>query len=112
MARKKYKLTAPVIASQNYVALGNQYEFRVGFEKDGLPLTICSEAECPLITADATTVMGTDNGWAQKFLGEQLIPAGLLFNGVNYYGTPAGAMALEETTDPETLDLDAIFPTA
>jgi hypothetical protein len=111
MARKKYKLTASVIASPSYADQGNTYPFRVGFQKQLNPLILCGSDQCPLITIDATTVMGTDNPWAQRCLDEQLIPGGIFVNGVNFFGTPIGGMALEETTDAETLDLDTIFPT-
>jgi hypothetical protein len=110
VAEKKYKLTAPVLASLNFAGQGD-YKFRVGFTQQESPLVICNAAECPVITADGSTVMSTTNEWAQKFLEEQIIPRGISVDGVNFYGTPAGALAMEETTDPATLDLDTIFPT-
>jgi len=108
---KKYKLVAAVVASKNYTDNGSQYKFKVGFTKQESPLILCAAPECPTITSDALTVMSTTNEWAQKCLEEMIIPHGISVDGVNYYGTPSGALVLEETTDPANLDLDSIFPT-
>ena len=113
MAEKRYKITAAVIASPNFAAMTN-YKFRTSFgQTTGLPageVRICQVRDCPEITCVASDVLGTLNEWAQRFMDAALItPVPINVNGSSWLGTP-GAAVFETTTDPVTIDLDAIFP--
>jgi len=110
MAEKRYKLTSAVVASPSYVANGNEYQTRIGFQRGTAPpLVICNPKQCPLITCTGSDVLGTTNDWAQKFMDVVIIPKGMTVNGSPYFGTP-GVPIFEETSDPVTIDLDNIFP--
>jgi hypothetical protein len=112
MAEKRYKITAAVIASPQYVQ-ASEYGFKTSFGNyTGLPagqVRVCQVGDCPLITCLSTDVLGTTNEWAQKFMEAAVIPASFNVNGSSWLGTP-GAAVFEITADPVTIDLDAIFP--
>lgn len=112
MAEKRYKLTAAVVAAPQYSDMGNQYEFKTSFATQpvGGEVMICQVRDCPLITCTSADVLGTTNEWAQRFMeAAKIPPAPFKVNGTDYLGTP-GAAIFEITTDPVTIDLDAIFP--
>jgi hypothetical protein len=109
MAEKRYKITTAVSSSPAYAAQGNEYKFQTGFEVDMSGTTVlCQPSQCPVITCTTSDVMGTTNGWAQQCMENNNIPGGISQNGTPYFGTP-GAAVFEETTDPVTIDLDALF---
>jgi D-alanyl-D-alanine carboxypeptidase len=109
-AEKRYKLTAAVLASPEYAGRGNKYGFKVGYQKPNVPETVVIPAKNGPMVDNITgaSVLGTTNDWAQIFMDNQIIPKGLYVNGQPYFGTP-GQPVWETTTDPVTVDLDAIF---
>ena len=112
MAEKRYKITAAVVASPQYVQAG-QYQFCTSFQQaaGAGEVRIVQAGWCPGIVCTGSSVMGTTNVWAQKFMEAAEIPqVPFKVDGSSWLGTP-GAAVFEVTTDPVTIDLDAIFPT-